>query len=72
MDYAPEREGEKSSVFDLMGYLDQESYGVYEAKIKDLEEQIRVNLELLQENGSSLCHRLGQKCVMDEKEQQKI
>lgn len=72
VDYAPQREGEKSSVFDLMGYLDQESYEVYEAKIKDLEEQIRVNLELLQENGSSLCHSLGQKCVMDEKEQQKI
>ena len=72
VDYAEEKEKKKSLVFDLLGYLDAESYGVYEAKIKDLEEQIRVNLELLQENGSLLCHNLGQKTPMDEKEEQKI
>lgn len=37
-------------VFDLQEYLDKEAYAVYESKINDLEEQIRINTELLDES----------------------
>ncbi len=37
-------------VFDLQEYLDKETYAIYESKINDLEEQIRINTELLDES----------------------
>lgn len=37
-------------VFDLQEYLDKEVYAIYESKINDLEEQIRINTELLDES----------------------
>lgn len=71
-DYGEEKRTKNAEIFDLTEYLDQEIYDIYAAKIVDLEEEIRVNLELLSESCKMINANHLPEAEIDEKAQQRL
>ena len=71
-DYGEEKRTKNAEIFDLTEYLDQEIYDIYAAKIVDLEEEIRVNLELLSESCKMINANHLPETEIDEKAQQRL
>lgn len=72
VDYREELIGENTEVLDLSRYVNNEIYDIYEAKIRDLEEEIRISAEFLGENCRRFDFKKPPPLVTDEKSRHRL